>query len=499
MRFTFTTVASIAIVAGCSSGTRTTQSAPTPTQTQAQPPAPTVGGADAPRRDSAGRANAGGPGAVSAPNADPFPSTYRPYASRPTIIRNVTILTAAGPAIHNGAVLLQNGKIVQVGPSVNAPNDAIVIDGTGKYLTPGIIDTHSHIGGGAAPGDQGAQTDDINEATNPVTANVWVEHSVWPQDPQLPRSLAGGVTTIQVLPGSANLIGGRSVVLKLVPSRTVQGMKFPGAKYGLKMACGENPKRVYANRGPSTRMGNVAGYRAAWIQAERYRRQWDKWNETHQGDPPQRDLGLETLADVLRGNILVHNHCYRADEMAQMIDIAHEFGYKIRSFHHAVEGYKIADLLARENIGASVWADWGAFKMEAVDAVRANMALIDHAGARTIVHSDDASGEQRLNQEAAKGMAEGNRIGVPITEDQAIKWLTINPAWALGLDDKIGSIETGKNADVVLWSADPFSVYARAEKVWIDGAMLFDRLDPAQRWRTDFELGFVPDVAAGGR
>jgi imidazolonepropionase-like amidohydrolase len=265
------------------------------------------------------------------------------------------------------------------------------------------------------------------------------------------------------------------------------------------MACGENPKRVYANRGPSTRMGNVAGYRAAWIQAERYRRQWDKWNETHQGDPPQRDLGLETLADVLRGNILVHNHCYRADEMAQMIDIAHEFGYKIRSFHHAVEGYKIADLLARENIGASVWADWGAFKMEAVDAVRANMALIDHAGARTIVHSDDASGEQRLNQEAAKGMAEGNRIGVPITEDQAIKWLTINPAWALGLDDKIGSIETGKNADVVLWSADPFSVYARAEKVWIDGAMLFDRLDPAQRWRTDFELGFVPDVAAGGR
>ena len=497
MRLSLTFVASCALIAGCSSASRTTQSSPTPAQ--GTPPVTT---APAAGRDSAAPARPVGgaaDGAVSAPNANPFPSTYRPFASRPTVIRNVTILTAAGPTIRNGSVLLSGGKIAQVGANVAAPADAVVIDGSGKYLTPGIIDTHSHIGGSAAPADPGAQTDDVNEATNPVTANVWVEHSVWPQDPQFPRSLAGGVTTLQVLPGSANLIGGRSVVLKVVPSRTAQGMKFPGAKYGLKMACGENPKRVYANRGPSTRMGNVAGYRAAWIQAERYRRQWDKWNETHQGDPPQRDLGLETLAEVLRGNILVHNHCYRADEMAQMIDIAHEFGYKIRSFHHGVEAYKIADILAREGISASVWADWGAFKLEAADAVRANMALLDRAGVRAIVHSDDASGEQRLNQEAAKGMAEGNRIGVPIDEDKAIKWLTINPAWALGLDDRIGSIEVGKNADVVLWSSDPFSVYSRAEKVWIDGAMLFDRLDPAQRWRTDFELGFVPDNAGGTR
>ena len=195
---------------------------------------------------------------------------------------------------------------------------------------------------------------------------------MWPQDPQFPRNLAGGVTTLQVLPGSANLIGGRSVVLKVVPSRTVQGMKFPGAKYGLKMACGENPKRVYGNkRGPPTRMGNVAGYRAAWIEAEQYRRKWDKWNADHKGDPPARDLNLETLAEVLRGNILVHNHCYRADEMAQMIDIAHEFGYKIRAFHHGVEAYKIADLLAKEGIGAAIWADWGGFKMEALDGIRA--------------------------------------------------------------------------------------------------------------------------------
>ncbi|HEX5972837.1 MAG TPA: amidohydrolase [Gemmatimonadaceae bacterium] len=466
-------------------------------QTSAAPaPAPATTSARSATSDSTARV-AASEGGVSVPNDNPFPSTYKPFPSRTTLIRNVTILTAAGPTIRNGSVLLRDGKIAAVGASVNAPADAVVIDGTGKYVTPGIIDTHSHIGAGGVPDDNGAQTNDVNEATNPVTANVWVEHSVWPQDPQFPRSLAGGVTTLQVLPGSANLIGGRSVVLKVVPSRTVQGMKFPGAKYGLKMACGENPKRVYRSRGPSTRMGNVAGYRAAWIQAEAYKRRWDKWNATHQGDPPARDLGLETLAEVLRGNILVHNHCYRADEMAQMIDIAHEFGYEIRSFHHGVEAYKIADILARDSIAASVWADWGAFKMEAADAVRGNMAMLDHAGVRTIMHSDDASGEQRLNQEAAKAMAEGNRIGLPVSEDEAVKWMTINPAWALGLQDRIGSIEVGKNADVVLWSGDPFSVYSRAEKVWIDGAMMFDRMDPTHQWRTDFELGFVP-VNNGG-
>jgi imidazolonepropionase-like amidohydrolase len=432
-----------------------------------------------------------GRGSTSIPNADPFPSTYVPFPARTTVIRNVNILTAAGPLIRNGAILLQNGKIAAVGATVNAPVDAVVIDGGGKYVTPGIIDDHSHLGVYAAPG--GNALSDGNEATSPSTPQVWAEHSVWPQDPQFPRNLAGGVTTLQVLPGSANLIGGRSVVLKVVPGRTVQSMKFPGAKYGLKMACGENPKRVYGGRGgPSTRMGNVAGYRAAWIRAQDYRRKADKWNADHKGDPPTRDLANETLAEVLRGNIFVHNHCYRADEMAQMIDIANEFGYKIRSFHHGVEAYKIADLLARNGISASIWADWGSFKMEALDAVKGNMALVDHAGARVITHSDDPSGSQRLNQETAKAMAAGAEIGIPISDEQAIKWMTINPAWALGLDDKIGSLEAGKNADVVLWSGNPFSVYSKPEKVWVDGALLYDRLDPSQQWRTDFELGFVP-------
>ena len=429
-------------------------------------------------------------GAYSRPNADPFPSTYQPWASRPTVIRNVHIFTGVGPLIRNGAVLMENGKIVAVGQTVTAPEGALVIDGQGKYVTPGLIDTHSHLGVYPAPGT--AAHSDGNEATAPVTAHVWAEHSVWPQDPQFPRVLAGGTTTIQVLPGSANLIGGRSVTLKVVPGRSVQAMKFPGAPYGLKMACGENPKRVYANRGPATRMANVAGYRTAWINAEAYRRRWDRYNANPTGEPPARDLNNETLAEVLRGNILVHNHCYQADEMLVMIDIAKEFGYQIRSFHHGVETYKIADVLARDSISASIWSDWGGFKMEALDGVKANVGLTHAAGARTIVHSDDPSYSQRLNQEAAKSLAAGRLAGLSLTEEDAISWITINPAWALGVHQQTGSLEPGKNADLVLWSGHPLSVYTRAERVWIDGAMLYDRNDPAQQWRTDFELGYVP-------
>jgi imidazolonepropionase-like amidohydrolase len=431
-----------------------------------------------------------GRGGLSVPRDDPFPSTYRTPTSPAFAIRNATLLTAAGPIVANGTVLVRDGKIVAVGAAVDVPAGTAVVDGAGKFVTPGIVDDHSHLGLYPAPGDP--MTADGNEATQPNTAEVWAEHSVWPHDPQFPRNLAGGVTTIQVLPGSANLFGGRSTVLKVVPGRTVQDMKFPGAPYGLKMACGENPKRVYKARGPSTRMGNVAGYRTAWIRAEQYRRKWDTYLADRKGNAPDRDLGLETLADVLRGNILVHNHCYRADEMAQMLDIADEFGYRIRSFHHVVEGYKIADRLATAGVAASIWADWGSFKMESLDGVKANAAILQAAGARAIIHSDDPSGSQRLNQEAAKAMAAGAALGLPVAAADAIRWVTINPAWALGLDDRIGSLEPGKNADLVLWSGDPFSVYTRADKVWIDGALRYDRSSPETRWRTDFELGFVP-------
>ncbi len=433
-------------------------------------------------------------GLVTEPDADPFPSTYAAPAAPPTLIRNARLLTAAGPLIENGSILIEEGRITAVGSTdVPAPAGAVVVDAGGRYVTPGLIDTHSHAGDYPAPAVSALS--DGNEATSPVTANVWAEHSVWPQDPQFPRILAGGTTTIQVLPGSANLIGGRSVVLKMVPARTVQEMKFPGAKYGLKMACGENPKRVYGSRGPSTRMGNVAGYRAAWIEAQAYRQRWDRWLDDRSGDPPARNLGLDTLAEVLRGNILVHNHCYRADEMAVMLDVAREFGYTVRSFHHAVEAYKIADLLAQNEVAASMWSDWGGFKMEAIDSVRGNIALVHAAGARAIVHSDDPIGAQRLNQDAAKAMAAAASLGITVSESDAIRWVTLNPAWALGLDDHIGSLEVGKNADVVLWNANPFSVYARPDRIWIDGVPVYD--DEEGAWRTDFELGYVPDTEGG--
>jgi imidazolonepropionase-like amidohydrolase len=433
-----------------------------------------------------------GPGALSVPNADPYPSSYRPFPARTTVIRNATIMTAAGPTLRGASIVLRDGKVAAIGNNVDVPADAAVVDGTGKFVTPGIIDTHTHLGVYPAPGVDALS--DGNEATSPSTPNVWAEHSVYAQDPQFPRALASGVTTIQVLPGSANLIGGRSVTLKVVPSRTVRGMKFPGARYGLKHACGENPKRVYANRGPSTRMGNVAGWRQQYLQAEQYRRRWDRWLADRKGEPPARDLAMETLAEVLRGNILVQWHCYTANDMEGAIEVADEFGFQIRSFHHGVEAYKLADILAQKGISASLWSDWGGFKIEAMDGVRANLALVHAAGGRAIVHSDDASGMQRLNQDAAKSIAEARTLGINVTEDEAIRWITMNAAWALGLDDRIGSLEPGKNADVVLWSGNPFSIYSRAEKVWIDGALLFDRLDPSQRWRTDFELGFVPET-----
>jgi imidazolonepropionase-like amidohydrolase len=335
---------------------------------------------------------------------------------------------------------------------------------------------------------------------------VWAEHSVWPQDPGFAAALAGGITTLHALPGSANLFGGRGVTLKNVPSRTVQGMKFPGAPYSLKMACGENPKRVYGSRGraPSTRMGNVAGYRAAWIEADAYRREWAEWereraengdDEEWDEEPPERDLAMETLAGVLDGEILVHNHCYRGDEMAQMLDVAREFGYRVTAFHHAVEAYKVADLLAAEGVCAAMWADWWGFKLEAWDATRENVAMVDAAGACAIVHSDSALGIQRLNQETAKIMGAARRAGLPVSPEHAIRWVTSNSAKALGIAERTGTLAAGKMADVVVWSGNPFSVYTMAEQVYVDGALVYDRHDPAHQPKSDFELGMI---AAGG-
>jgi imidazolonepropionase-like amidohydrolase len=383
-----------------------------------------------------------------------------------------------------------NGKVEAVGGAeVAAPEGATVIDAGGHYVTPGVIDIHSHLGDYPSPGVQSLS--DGNEATSPARPEVWAEHSVWPQDPGFSRAMAnGGITSLQILPGSANLFGGRSVVLKNVPSRTVQGMKFPGAPYGLKMACGENPKRVYGSKGqmPQTRMGNIAYVRQTWIKAKEYDRKWTKYEKAG-GEIPAQDLAMDTLRGVLHGKILVQNHCYRADEMAIMIDVAKEFGYKISAFHHAVESYKIADILKENGICSAMWADWYGFKMESYDAINENIAFVHNAGACAIVHSDDANGIQRLNQEAAKAIAAGKRSGIDISEATAWTWLSANPARALGIFDQTGSLKAGKMADVVLWNGDPFSAYTRPDKVWVDGALLYDAANPKLRPVSDFELG----------
>jgi imidazolonepropionase-like amidohydrolase len=446
--------------------------------------------------------------------ADPYPSTYQPLPSVPTLIVNATILTGTGERIDNGSLLLAGGRIEKIGDGSRPVRgeDAVVIDAAGRWVTPGLIDVHSHLGVYASPYVKAHS--DGNEMTSPVTAQVWAEHSVWPQDPGFGRALAGGVTTLQVLPGSANLIGGRGVTLKNVPSVSYQGMKFPGAPYGLKMACGENPKRVYGERmqTPSTRMGNVAGYRAEWIAAQKYIQDWDRYaaelagqaNGKKAGDgdgepePPVRDLKLETLAGALKGEILVHMHCYRADEMLTMLDMAEEFGYRVSAFHHGVEAYKVAGELAERGVCGALWSDWWGFKAEAYDGIQENIALVDRpTGGCAIVHSDSAEGIQRLNQDAAKAMMRGQRAGMDIPPKRAIRWITANAARSLGILEQTGTLEPGKMADVVIWNGNPFSVYAQADQVFIDGARVFDRNDPARQPVSDFELGQQAGQQAG--
>jgi len=441
--------------------------------------------------------------------ADAPPRTF----SGTVLISGGRVMTAAGAVWEPGHVLIVDGKIAAVGPGelTSVPEGTTVIDAAGHTVTPGIIDTHSHLGVYPQPFVDG--NSDGNEMSAPNTAQVWAEHGFWPQDPGLWRALSGGITTIQVLPGSANLFGGRSFTAKLRPGVSAREMRFPDAPQGLKMACGENPKRNYGMKGraPTTRMGNVAGYREAFQRALEYRRRWEKhardlahWQtqvdaagddeqkRAKVGDPPEppsRDFQLETLVGVLDGDILVHNHCYRADEMHLMMDLANTYGFKIRSFHHAVEAYKLRDRLAAEGTAISTWADWWGFKMEAFDGIPQNAALLEDAGARAIIHSDSESDIRRLNQEAQKARTAGKKIGIDVSADRALRWITANPAWALGIDDKVGTLEPGKMADVVIWSGDVFSVYSRAEKVLIDGELVLDR-EQGLFPMGDFELGF---------
>lgn len=433
--------------------------------------------------------------------ADPPPHP----GGEPVLLVGGTVMTAAGDIYAPGSVLLRNGRIEKVGPGRLPDVDGVkTVDVTGRFVTPGVIDSHSHVGVYAYPGVSSLA--DGNEMTSPATPEVWAEHSFWPQDPALALLRAGGVTAIQVLPGSANLIGGRSFIAKLHPKVSAREMRFVGATPGMKMACGENPKRVYGSKGraPGTRMGNVAGYRAAFEKAVAYKRKWDKyerdfafWQQRsangEKKDPPSApsiDYGMETLKGVLENKIFVHNHCYRADEMHIMLDLAEQYGFTIRSFHHALEAYKLRHRLAEKNVSVSTWADWWGFKMEAFDGIPHNAALLHAAGAKTIIHSDSAEDIRRLNQEAAKARRAGEALGIKISDDELLRWITANPAWALGVDDQTGTLEEGKMADVVVWSGNPFSVYSRADLVFIDGVVTFDRKKNANQ-TSDFLVGIT--------
>jgi imidazolonepropionase-like amidohydrolase len=418
-------------------------------------------------------------------NKDPYPSTYKGYPTRLTVVKGVTIFDGEGGRIDNGSIVMTSGKVDRIGgPDMDLPTDADVIDGTGKFLTPGVIDIHSHLGDYPSPSVEAHS--DGNEATSPTTPEVWSEHSVWPQDPGFSRALAnGGVTSLQILPGSANLMGGRSITLKNVPSRTVQGMKFPGAPYGLKMACGENPKRVYGGKGraPSTRMGNFAVNRATWQKAAAYKKKMDD------GKAVDRDLAMETLAACCRAKssstiIATAPTKWRSSSICRR-----NSAIRCRPSTTQSKATRSPISLRRKAFVRRCGPTGGASRWKPMTAVNENIPLVYKAGGCTIVHSDDANQIQRLNQEAAKARASGRRIGIDVSDEMAWTWLSYNPAKALGIADRTGSLKPGKMADVVLWNGNPFSAYTRPEKVWIDGALMFDANDPKRRPVSDFELG----------
>ncbi len=404
------------------------------------------------------------------------------------LIRNATVLTVTKGTIENGSVLVENGKVAAVGKDLRAPASATVIDGTGKYVTPGIIDCHSHtaIEGG------------VNEGTVSDSSMVNIKDVIDPTDINIYRGLAGGLTVSNVLHGSANAIGGQTEVIKLRWGKTAEEMRFEGATPGIKFALGENPKRqgypqsLFSQGGggerryPGTRMGVEEVIRESFAEAKNYQAEWKSYQlSVEKGQhpiPPRKDLRLEPLVEVLEGKRYVHAHCYRSDEILMLLRVADEMGFKIRTLQHVLEGYKVADEIAKHGAGASTFSDWWGYKAEAYDATPYNAAIMSRKGVVVSLNSDSDELQRHLNLEAAKVMRYGG-----LSETEALAMVTINPAKQLGVDDKVGSIEVGKSGDLVLFDKDPLDNYSKVLKVWIDGREYFDR---------DRDLGMRQELAS---
>ena len=405
-----------------------------------------------------------------------------------TLIRNATILTVTKGTLTGTDLLITNGKIAQIGKHLTAPAGATVIDGTGKFLMPGIIDPHSHM-----------MSDATNEGSLSVTSMVRITDVLNPTAPNIYRALAGGVTSLNILHGSANTIGGQNATVKLKYGRPVAEMMFPGAPPGIKFALGENVTRKNQQqlqipgvpsaprRYPATRMGQEEVLRDAFTRAKDYKAEWDEYRTRLKTDKaalaPRRDLELEPLVEVMEGKRLVHAHSYRADEMLMLLNLAKEFGFKVQTLQHGLEGYKIASEIAAAGTGLSSFADSWSYKIEAYDAIPYNVPILMKHGVLATINSDSDERVRRLNIDAAKMMKYGG-----LTEEEALRTITINGALQLGVGDKVGSIEVGKDADLGLWSAHPLSVYANCEKTFVDGEVFFDRQqDIAQRAQKERE------------
>jgi imidazolonepropionase-like amidohydrolase len=399
-----------------------------------------------------------------------------PLCAETIVIQNATVMTEGPQGIFKGSVVVKDGKIAEIGEKVMVPAGATIIEAGGQYLIPGIIDCHSHIAGSGG----------INEGSVSVSSMVNIRDIINPDDIAIYRALAGGVTTANILHGSANSIGGQTLPLKMRWGKSAQEMIFAGATPGIKFALGENPKRSGNPQGgrgagaapvaryPATRMGVEDVIREAFNDAKGYKADWDAYDaKVAKGEhpiPPRTDLKLQALKEVLEGKRYVHVHCYRADEILMMIRAAEDNGFKVRTFQHALEGYKVAKEIAAHGAGVSTFSDWWAYKIEAIDAIPFNAALLTKKGVIVSLNSDDAELMRHLNTEAGKAMKYGG-----MNETEALAMVTINPARQLGIDKTVGSIEVGKDADLVLYDGFPMSDFSKVLKVWIDGAQYFDR------------------------